>query len=78
MNYRNQVATFSVIDTGSGMSEEDLKVVFEPFQRGSGEQSKLAPGLGLGLTITRLLTQTLGGEITVDSRWGRGRPSRCG
>jgi signal transduction histidine kinase len=72
VHYRNQVATFSVVDTGSGISEEDLKVVFEPFQRGSGAQSKLAPGLGLGLTITRLLTQTLGGEITVDSRLGEG------
>jgi signal transduction histidine kinase/FixJ family two-component response regulator len=72
IHYRNQVATFSVTDTGSGIPEADLPVIFEPFQRGSGEQSKLAPGLGLGLTITRLLTQTLGGEITVESSLGHG------
>jgi signal transduction histidine kinase/CheY-like chemotaxis protein len=72
IHYRNQVATFTVSDTGSGIPEADLPVIFEPFQRGSGEQSKLAPGLGLGLTITRLLTQTLGGEITVESRLGEG------
>ena len=30
------------------------------------------PGLGLGLTITRLLTKTLGGEISVDEREGQG------
>ncbi|MDB5524404.1 MAG: response regulator [Rhizobium sp.] len=72
IHYRNQVATFTVSDTGSGIPEQDLPVIFEPFQRGSGDQSKLAPGLGLGLTITRLLTQTLGGEITVESRLGEG------
>jgi signal transduction histidine kinase/CheY-like chemotaxis protein len=72
IHYRNQVATFTVSDTGSGIPEADLPVIFEPFQRGSGEQSKLAPGLGLGLTITRLLTQTLGGEITVESGLGEG------
>jgi signal transduction histidine kinase len=69
--YRSQVATFTVSDTGSGIPADDLPVIFEPFQRGAGEQSKLAPGLGLGLTITRLLTQTLGGEITVESEHRR-------
>jgi signal transduction histidine kinase/DNA-binding NarL/FixJ family response regulator len=72
IHYRNQVATFTVSDTGSGIPADDLPVIFEPFQRGAGEQSKLAPGLGLGLTITRLLTQTLGGEITVESEIGVG------
>jgi signal transduction histidine kinase/CheY-like chemotaxis protein len=72
IHYRNQVATFTVSDTGSGIPADDLPVIFEPFQRGAGEQSKLAPGLGLGLTITRLLTQTLGGEITVESEIGAG------
>jgi signal transduction histidine kinase/DNA-binding NarL/FixJ family response regulator len=74
--YRNQVATFSISDTGPGIPERDLPVIFEPFQRGSGKQSSLAPGLGLGLTITRLLTQTLGGEITVVSREGEGTTFR--
>jgi CheY-like chemotaxis protein/anti-sigma regulatory factor (Ser/Thr protein kinase) len=76
IQYRNQVATFTIRDTGSGIPAEDLPVIFEPFERGSGEQSKLAPGLGLGLTITRLLTQTLGGEITVESKPGEGTSFR--
>lgn len=76
IGYRNQVATFTIRDTGSGIPADDLPVIFEPFQRGSGEQSKLAPGLGLGLTITRLLTQTLGGEITVESTPGEGTTFR--
>jgi signal transduction histidine kinase/CheY-like chemotaxis protein len=74
--YRGQVATFSISDTGTGIPEADLPVIFEPFQRGSGQQAQLAPGLGLGLTITRLLTQTLGGEITVDSVEGQGTTFR--
>ena len=76
LTYRGQVATFTIADTGHGISEADLPLIFEPFQRGSGEQAKLAPGLGLGLTITRLLTQTLGGEITVESELGRGTSFR--
>ena len=74
--YRGQVATFTIVDTGPGIPEADLPVIFEPFQRGSGQQAQLAPGLGLGLTITRLLTQTLGGEITVESEQGRGTTFR--
>jgi signal transduction histidine kinase/CheY-like chemotaxis protein len=74
--YRGQVATLTVSDTGPGIAAADRQVIFEPFQRGTGEQAKLAPGLGLGLTITRLLTQTLGGEITVESEEGRGTAFR--
>ena len=74
--YRGQVATFTISDTGPGIPEADLPLIFEPFQRGSGEQARLASGLGLGLTITRLLAQTLGGEITVESEEGRGTTFR--
>ncbi len=72
IGYRSQVATFTVADTGSGISEDDLQHIFEPFVRGEAERSRFAPGLGLGLTITRLLTETLGGEITVSSALGSG------
>jgi CheY-like chemotaxis protein/anti-sigma regulatory factor (Ser/Thr protein kinase) len=76
VHYRGQVATFTIEDTGPGIPQADLPVIFEPFQRGTGLQTMLAPGLGLGLTITRLLTQTLGGEITVESREGQGTSFR--
>lgn len=76
LSYRGQVATFTISDTGPGIPEDDLPLIFEPFQRGSGEQARMAPGLGLGLTITRLLTQTLGGEITVESEVGKGTSFR--
>jgi CheY-like chemotaxis protein/anti-sigma regulatory factor (Ser/Thr protein kinase) len=68
--YRTQTATFTVSDTGVGIGPGELERVFEPFERGaaSGE----TPGLGLGLTITRLLVEIMGGEITVASMRGVG------
>ena len=75
VSYRSQVATFTVADSGHGIPEKDLPRIFEPFQRGSAEHGRM-PGLGLGLTITRLLTQTLGGEISVTSEHGKGTEFR--
>ncbi|MFD2646723.1 ATP-binding protein [Devosia albogilva] len=72
VGYRMQVATFTVEDSGSGISAEDLPHIFEPFVRGEAEKNRFTPGLGLGLTITKLLTETLGGEITVTSTVGQG------
>ncbi|WOS66248.1 hybrid sensor histidine kinase/response regulator [Sinorhizobium fredii] len=68
--YRSQVATFTIEDSGRGISDKDLPKIFDPFQRGDAEHRM--PGLGLGLTITRLLTQTLGGEISVTSEKDKG------
>ncbi|TCN29511.1 ATP-binding protein [Sinorhizobium americanum] len=68
--YRSQVATFTIEDSGRGISDKDLPKIFDPFQRGDAEYRM--PGLGLGLTITRLLTQTLGGEISVASEKDKG------
>lgn len=65
--YRSQVATFTVSDTGRGIAEKDLNRIFEPFQRGEADNVRPMPGLGLGLTITKLLTNTMGGEIAVAS-----------
>ncbi|OLP62353.1 hybrid sensor histidine kinase/response regulator [Xaviernesmea oryzae] len=67
IGYRSQVASFTVADTGRGIAVDELPRIFEPFQRGKAEHVRRQPGLGLGLTITRLLTQTLGGEIAVES-----------
>ncbi|WP_180898606.1 hybrid sensor histidine kinase/response regulator [Martelella soudanensis] len=69
--YRSQVATFIVSDTGSGIDEKDIGHIYEPFERG-GAKTLDKPGLGLGLTITKLLVNTLGGDIEVESRPGAG------
>lgn len=72
VRYRSEVASFCVSDSGPGIAPEDRERIFEPFARGRAERDRLSPGLGLGLTITKLLTETLGGEIRVDSEPGRG------
>ncbi|WP_104666654.1 hybrid sensor histidine kinase/response regulator [Ensifer adhaerens] len=74
--YRSQVATFTIADSGRGIADKDLPRIFDPFQRGEAEHLGSMPGLGLGLTITRLLTQTLGGEIAVTSTLGEGTTFR--
>lgn len=72
VDYRSQVATFTVSDSGRGISEKDLNRIYEPFQRGEADNVRPMPGLGLGLTITKLLTNTLGGEISVTSERDKG------
>jgi signal transduction histidine kinase len=72
VGYRNQVASLSVTDTGRGIPAEDLKRIFEPFERGGDAAVRAVPGLGLGLTITKLLAELMGGEVTVSSEPGRG------
>lgn len=76
VDYRSQVATFTVSDTGRGIAEKDLTRIYEPFQRGEADSIRPQPGLGLGLTITKLLTQTLGGEISVTSERDKGSTFR--
>jgi len=77
VSYRSQVATFTISDTGRGIAEKDLARIYEPFQRGEAETIRPMPGLGLGLTITRLLTNTLGGEISVVSEKDKGSTFRA-
>jgi len=64
---------FTIADTGSGISQDDLETIFEPFQQGEGHRtdSKLG-GTGLGLTISQRFADMLGGQITAQSELGRG------
>lgn len=71
LRYRSEVAEFTVQDTGEGISELDKERIFMPFERILSSESR-ASGTGLGLTITKLLTEIMGGEISVQSEPGRG------
>lgn len=62
---------FFVKDSGIGMSEQDLEIVFERFKQ-AGCSSKKKEGTGLGLAISKGLVELLGGKIWVDSRLGEG------
>lgn len=72
VQHAREMARFEVEDSGPGMSETELRTIFEPFQRGSAAGSSAAGGSGLGLTIARMLTDLMGGEMTVKSTPGVG------
>lgn len=67
IRYRAQVAEFVVADTGPGIASADLERIFEPFERGGEMHVRSTPGTGLGLTIAKLLTHIMGGEVRVQS-----------
>jgi signal transduction histidine kinase/CheY-like chemotaxis protein/purine-cytosine permease-like protein len=68
----SQVAEFEVSDSGIGIRPEDLDSIFKPFERGGMPGIEAVPGVGLGLTITKVLVQIMGGEIAVRSTPGQG------
>ncbi len=72
IRYRNQVAEFLVQDSGVGISPDNVERIFKPFERIREPGQVPAPGTGLGLTITRLLTEIMGGDIALQSEPGKG------
>ncbi|MEY4100694.1 MAG: hypothetical protein RL300_1865 [Pseudomonadota bacterium] len=71
LRYAIEMAHIEVEDTGPGLSEQDLTHVFEPFARANAP-GQGAPGAGMGLTIARMLTDLMGGELSVSSQPGVG------
>jgi signal transduction histidine kinase/ActR/RegA family two-component response regulator len=69
---RNHVTEFVISDSGMGILPEDMETIFHPFERGGMAHARAIPGTGLGLTITRLLTKAMGGDLTVTSTPGEG------
>jgi signal transduction histidine kinase/HAMP domain-containing protein/ActR/RegA family two-component response regulator len=63
---------FSVTDTGTGISHDNLTSIFSAFQQGDGTTSRRYGGTGLGLAICREVAAQLGGEVTVQSELGTG------
>ncbi|RVT49387.1 hybrid sensor histidine kinase/response regulator [Rubrivivax albus] len=73
VRFAADMARFEIADTGPGMDADELARVFEPFQRGAAQGStSMAGGTGLGLTISRMLAELMGGELTARSTPGVG------
>jgi CheY-like chemotaxis protein/anti-sigma regulatory factor (Ser/Thr protein kinase) len=76
LHHAREMARFEVIDSGPGMTPEELARIFEPFERGSATGGAVSGGAGLGLTISKMLTDLMGGELTVESTPGVGTTFR--
>jgi CheY-like chemotaxis protein len=72
ISHRRVGFEFSVTDSGSGISREDLERLFQPFTQVDNSSTRKFGGTGLGLTIARRMAQIMGGDITVSSRLGEG------
>jgi len=64
--------TFSVKDTGIGIKPEDIKRMFESFERLEVNRNRNIEGAGLGMTITQNLLKMMGSTLNVDSTYGEG------
>lgn len=63
---------FEISDTGIGIAQDKLGVIFDNFKQASEDTTRLYGGTGLGLTIARQLVELMGGRITVKSEVGKG------
>lgn len=72
VNEKLGVITFSIKDTGVGIDEKNLKVIFDRFRRVEDDFSVELSGLGLGLAISKAYVEMLGGKIGVKSIVGKG------
>ncbi|MFT6248668.1 MAG: signal transduction histidine kinase/FixJ family two-component response regulator [Cognaticolwellia sp.] len=72
VHYRNQVAEFTISDTGVGIDSRDAERIFEPFERITRLDTPQVHGTGLGLTISKLLTDIMGGDLKLVSKKGVG------
>jgi CheY-like chemotaxis protein len=69
VRYAREMAHIEIHDTGPGMTAAEIERVYEPFVRGAAQA---VGGSGLGLTIAKMLTDLMGGEMQVKSVPGQG------
>lgn len=69
---RGKRALITVTDTGPGIPESDLPFIFERFYRGDKSRTRATGGAGIGLSIVKALVQAHGGQVSVESKVGKG------
>jgi signal transduction histidine kinase len=71
VNGDNDIARVSIVDTGTGIPEEEHEYIFEPFSRLGAEMTDIE-GTGVGLTISKKIIELMGGAIGFESAAGKG------
>ena len=71
-NHESCVVKFSVVDSGIGMTESQVRRIFSPFNQADNTTARKYGGTGLGLSISKKLAEMMGGEISVESQPDRG------
>ncbi len=69
--------SLKIIDSGIGMTQQQVKKLFRPFTQGNASVNREFGGTGLGLAISRRLAKILGGTILVESEINRGSTFEC-
>lgn len=69
--FKRKVAC-KITDTGIGMSEKDLRNVFDKYMKGSNSETKNARGIGLGLYIAKIIVTSSKGKLSAKSSLGKG------
>lgn len=69
---KGETVEIYVEDTGIGIDKKHLDDIFKSFHQVDKSLSRNSEGIGIGLTIAKLLVEMHGGEITVDSKVGKG------
>jgi signal transduction histidine kinase/CHASE3 domain sensor protein len=71
-NVDHDKVEISVADAGIGIAEQNLERVFDPFWQVEQRSTRRAGGTGLGLSVSRSLARLLGGDVVVESQFGKG------
>lgn len=73
MRFTNEgILTLEVSDTGIGMDDEQIKKLFQPFSTASLDHHRTYGGTGLGLWISKVIVELMGGRISCKSQLGKG------
>ncbi|MFA5973727.1 MAG: PAS domain S-box protein [Lentimicrobiaceae bacterium] len=69
---KGQYLEYYVKDTGIGINQEKMEIIFDRFRQGSESHTRNYEGAGLGLSISKAYVEVLGGKIWVESEEGKG------
>ena len=72
LSRRKKWIAITVVDTGVGLSDEEIALVLQPFRQADATRTSTHEGSGLGLPIAKHLTELHGGELVIESEKGHG------